>query len=166
MTILENYLKSNKVQKTLTTKPGEEGFSLIELVVVIAVLAILSAVAIPAFNGVQANARAAAAKNGLVNIVKECIVLGTDTDYTNDTFDSSTTANGTFNGYTITNTDGTPTATGSCYKATATPDLIDTESVFAIELEANGASVKTCTNPESPKTAPGCTGTLGNGNPW
>ena len=63
MTILENYLKSKKVQKTLSTKPGEEGFSLIELVVVIAVLAILSAVAIPAFNGVQANARASAELN-------------------------------------------------------------------------------------------------------
>ena len=55
MTILENYLKSKKVQKVLSSKPGEEGFSLVELVVVIAVLAILSAVAIPAFVGVQAN---------------------------------------------------------------------------------------------------------------
>ena len=76
------------------------GLSLIELVVVIAVLAILSAVAIPAFNGVQANARASAAKNGLVNIVKECVVLGTDTDNTNDNLDSSATFAGDFNGYT------------------------------------------------------------------
>ena len=67
MTILSNYLKSQKVQKVLTTKPGEEGFSLIELVVVIAVLAILSAVAIPSFTNVQANARASAVQNGLVN---------------------------------------------------------------------------------------------------
>ena len=64
MTLLENFLKS-KSSKTLSTKPGEEGFSLIEPVVVIAVLAILSAVAIPAFNGVQANARASA-KNVLL----------------------------------------------------------------------------------------------------
>ena len=165
MTILQNYLKSKNVQKTLSTKPGEEGFSLIELVVVIAVLAILSAVAIPAFNGVQANARASAAKNGLVNIIKECIVLGTDTNNTNDTFASSQTANGTFNGYTLTNTDNTPTATGSCYKATATPDNAS-ESTFTIELNANGSTTKTCTNPQSPTTAPGCTGTAGNGNPW
>ena len=72
MNLFEIFLKSKKVQKTLTTKPGEEGFSLVELVVVIAVLAILSAVAVPAFVGVQANARASAVKNGLVNGVKEC----------------------------------------------------------------------------------------------
>ena len=71
MILLENFLKNKRVQKTLNTKPGEEGFSLVELVVVIAVLAILSAVAIPAFVGVQANARASAVKNGLVNGVKE-----------------------------------------------------------------------------------------------
>ena len=71
MTILENYLKSKKVQKTLSTKPGEEGFSLIELVVVIAVLAILSAVAIPAFNGVQANARALKNEN-YQNLKTQC----------------------------------------------------------------------------------------------
>ena len=163
MTIIEIFLKNKKVQKTLGTKPGEEGFSLIELVVVIAVLAILSAVAIPAFNGVQANARASAAKNGLVNIVKECIVLATDTDTTNDTFASSTTANGTFNGYTITNTAGTPTVTGSCYSATATPDNADSESLFTILLNADGSSTKTCTNPESPKTAPGCSGVAATG---
>ncbi len=78
MTLLESFLKSKRVKKTLNTKPGEEGFSLVELVVVIAVLAILSAVAIPAFVGVQANARAAAVKNGLVNGIKECVVRKAD----------------------------------------------------------------------------------------
>ena len=51
-----------------------EGFSLVELVVVIAVLAILSAVAIPAFVGIRNNAKVSAAKNSLINIIKECIV--------------------------------------------------------------------------------------------
>ena len=50
-----------------------KGFSLVELVVVIAVLAILSAVAIPAFNGVRNNAKVSAAKKSLVNILKECL---------------------------------------------------------------------------------------------
>ena len=69
MTILQNYLKSKRVQKALSTKPGEEGFSLVELVVVIAVLAILSAVAIPAFTNVQANVP--------LEMPKEILQLGT-----------------------------------------------------------------------------------------
>ena len=40
-----------------------EGFSLVELVVVIAVLAIFSAVAIPAFIGLRNNAKVSAVKN-------------------------------------------------------------------------------------------------------
>ena len=40
MTPLQAYLNSPKARKTLSKKPGEEGFSLIELVVVVAVLAI------------------------------------------------------------------------------------------------------------------------------
>ena len=159
MTFLENYLKSQKVQKTLSTKPGEEGFSLIELVVVIAVLAILSAVAIPAFNGVQANARASAAKNGLVNIVKECVVLGTDTDNTNDNLNASATYAGDFNGYTLAvlATSGlTAASTGSCYQVQATPDNGATESFFSIVMGVNGVSTKVCTNPQAGVVAPGC----------
>ena len=85
MELLNYALNKNKVKKVLNTKPWEEGFSLVELIVVIAVLAILSAVAIPAFQGVQARAKTAAVKNGMVNGVKECIVsdgldLGTTFD--------------------------------------------------------------------------------------
>ena len=50
-----------------------EGFSLVELVIVIAVLAILSAGAIPAFIGVRNNAKVSAAKKSLVTILKECL---------------------------------------------------------------------------------------------
>ena len=160
MTILENYLKSKKVQKTLSTKPGEEGFSLIELVVVIAVLAILSAVAIPAFNGVQANARASAAKNGLVNVVKECIVLETDTNDQNDNLDSTATAQGSFNGYTIQVLSTSQLGSGdngSCYEVEAAPDRADTESLFTIQMQSNGQAIKLCNNPEPGVVAPGCT---------
>ena len=50
------------------------GFSLIELVIVIAVLAILSAVAIPSFVGIRNSAKVSAVKKSLVNILKECLV--------------------------------------------------------------------------------------------
>ena len=75
MNVLTNYLNSKKVKEVLSKRPGDEGFSLIELVVVIAVLAILAAVAIPAFNGIQMDARASAAKSGMANGIKECLVL-------------------------------------------------------------------------------------------
>ena len=157
MSILENYLKNIKVQKVLNTKPGEEGFSLVELVVVIAVLAILSAVAIPAFVGVQANARASAVKNGLVNGIKECVVRAADNKST-DFADAQSFANaGAYQGYTVTVisttlADGSVSETSSCYSAIATADAA-TDADFEITMNpSTGIVTKTCTDEE----APGC----------
>ena len=149
MTILENYLKSKKVQKALTTKPGEEGFSLVELVVVIAVLAILAAVALPAFDGVRANARASAVKNGLTNAIKECIVLAsTDTDSKLKSTDVQTVSAGVFNGYSIAAYNG-----DSCYSLKATASSVNVgDADFTIELDTStGVVAKDCE-----KKAPGC----------
>ena len=158
MTILENYLKSIKVRKVLNTKPGEEGFSLVELVVVIAVLAILSAVAIPAFVGVQANARASAVKNGLVNGIKECVVRSADNKST-DFADAQSFANANaYQGYTVSviatkNSAGeTISSTTSCYNAEATPDA-ERDATFTITMNpSTGEVTKTCDD----DTAPGC----------
>ena len=149
MTLLQNYLKSKKVQKALTTKPGEEGFSLVELVVVIAVLAILAAVALPAFDGVRANARASAVKNGLTNAIKECIVLAsTDTDSDLKSTDVQTVSAGVFNGYKIAAYNG-----DSCYSLKATAAAANKDDAdFEIELNTStGVVAKTCE-----KKAPGC----------
>ena len=141
MTTLQNYLKSKRVQKVLNTKPGQEGFSLVELVVVIAVLAILSAVAIPAFNGVQVSARASAVKNGLVNGVKECVILSSEGG------DTTARANvqsfpGNYTGYTIENW-AAGDRDNTCYNAQATPD--DTaEATFWIEMDTDGNVTKGC----------------------
>ncbi len=150
MTLLENFLKSKKAQKVLNVKPGEEGFSLVELVVVIAVLAILSAVAVPAFVGVQANARASAAKNGLANMVKECIVR--DADNKTTAFADAQSTKGNYSGYTMKKWEGTLKYKDSCYSGEATAAK-STESDFYIEMDtSSGEVLKTC----SLETAPGC----------
>tara|TARA_Y100000994_G_scaffold222099_1_gene202143 strand:- start:76 stop:552 length:477 start_codon:yes stop_codon:yes gene_type:complete len=152
MTILENFLKSKKVKKTLATKPGEEGFSLVELVVVIAVLAILSAVAIPAFVGVQANARASAVKNGLANGVKECVVRDANQE-TDLSFAKAQAFNGNYSGYTVAKWDtGTFSHSDKCFAAQATTSKSG-ETWFRIEMSTvTGEVLKTCGD----AAAPGC----------
>jgi len=139
------YLNTNKVKKILSTKPGEEGFSLIELVVVIAVLAILSAVAIPAFQGVQANGKASAVKNALVNGVKECSVK--DADGASTAFDQAQSFKGTLNGYTI----GKNQNKDSCFEAVGTASDSTNYANFIIALNpTTGVTTKTCTSSGKP----------------
>ena len=78
MTALQAYLQNSKTRKVLSKRPGEAGFSLIELVVVVAVLAVLATIAIPAFTNVSDKAAHAAAKTSLAAVVKECQVKITD----------------------------------------------------------------------------------------
>ncbi len=153
MTILGNYLKSKRVQKALTTKPGEEGFSLVELVVVIAVLAILSAVAIPAFTNVQANARASAVQNGLVNSLKECAVRDAEGD-TTKWGEVASNANATaFRGFKIQPLTGSNQGNDSCFATEAIDTSGGQNSNFSVYLDANtGAAVKRC----SDATKSGC----------
>ena len=115
MSLLSSYLERERIKKVLARRPGEEGFSLVELVVVIAVLAILSAVAIPAFQGVQERAKTSAVKNGLTNGIKECIVkYGLDGE---EAFNDSQAFKGNYNGYSI----GKLAGKNSCFQARATP---------------------------------------------
>ncbi len=74
MSLLQAYLRNPRTQRALSSKPGEKGFSLIELVVVIAVLAILIVIALPNFQGVTDDATASAAKKYLADATTECNV--------------------------------------------------------------------------------------------
>ena len=80
MNLLNAYLRSPRVQRALSKKTKNAGFTLIELVIVVAILAILAAIGIPAFNDAQVRAREASGKTGLATAYKECKVselLGT-----------------------------------------------------------------------------------------
>jgi len=72
MSLLKAYLQQPKVQRVLKSKPQDDGFSLIELVVVVAVLAILAAIAIPQFSQLSDDARLNSSKSIIANIYKEC----------------------------------------------------------------------------------------------
>ena len=75
---MEQSLNLNLLRNLLRNQ-DEEGFSLIELVVVVSVLAVLSAIAIPTFNCFQRKAQATAALAAMKQIQTECEINKADT---------------------------------------------------------------------------------------
>lgn len=112
MSALQTYLSSPRTRQILSRKPGEQGFSLIELVIVVAVLAVLAAIAIPAFQNLAEDGRKAAAKSSLAQIYKECEVSKMQTGTAAHTALSAAVSGVNYTGGAVT-TACTATATGT-----------------------------------------------------
>ncbi len=160
MTPLQAYLNSPRARRALSKKPGEEGFSLIELVVVVAVLAVLSAIAIPSFTNISGKARATAAANTIATIAKECAAKIADT---------GVGANATFvvpslDGYAAFQIAGITIAAGTqpqCVNAGAISLISDDNTQYPDFSYDTGTGQKVCTANGAPATNRGCTGAPG-----
>ena len=167
MLAFQLYLNSPQTKKVLSKKPGEEGFSLIELVVVVAVLAIIAAIAIPSFTSLNAEARVAGAKTVLANLVKECAVKILDSNPNNQDYIAANYQPNGYQAVTSSLIDETVT-TGDCndaniYTLTPLPNTNGTFDLPSFSLNAQpgeGVPAKTCEegdNATSSNRALGCT---------
>jgi len=103
----------------------QNGFTLIELMVVVAIVGVLTAVGLPQLSKAQDRAKDAAAQATLTNAAKECslslITVGDATDYTS-----------TFDG-----------VTGACAADSTLTVLSDTTKSFEIDFVGNVPGVAT-----------------------
>ena len=180
MTLLQAYLQSPKARRALNKRPGDKGFSLIELVVVVAILAILAAVALPNFLGVSKDGQIAAAKNTLATILKECSVKEIRTGNAQLGKAGGTgaeapiqAAGANLNGYTLVTLQagqeakdgaiankiviGAANNAASCYQVAAVPTTaLALPSFAAVFVPGTGATNKSCASPANTAYLEGC----------
>ncbi|QNI86423.1 prepilin-type N-terminal cleavage/methylation domain protein [Synechococcus sp. PROS-7-1] len=139
MTLLQAYLNKPSTRRVLNRKAGEQGFSLIELVVVIAVLAVLIVIALPNFQGVTDDAAVSSGKKYLVDGYTECNIARTRGLATGASGGPSITPP-TINGGTFSTTSAIPCPIAAGTTLTYTPALTSIPT-FTIDLYSGA---KTC----------------------
>ena len=154
MSLIQAYLQRPETLRVLSSKPGEKGFSLIELVVVIAVLAVLTAIALPNFLGVSDDAAARAGQQAAVTAFKECQVRKARGEVTGtfaqpdiaDFFIGSAAANTTSVTAVVTNT---PPVVKNCFSGTGALLNIVAQPKTAFKFPkflVKNSGIKTCTS--------------------
>ena len=139
MSLLQAYLRNPRTQRALRLKPGEKGFSLIELVVVVAVLAILAAMAVPAFMGMNEQAADAAMDTNLKNAYKECAFQLARQQYNRGAAYPNFDFPGDDGFYTYISTGTNQGQTHSCYNAAGGPTVLTaTKANATAGFNANG----------------------------
>ena len=153
MTFLQAYLNRPETRKALSRRPGQEGFSLIELVVVVAVLAILAAIAIPSFTSINDKAKASAAMNTLAQIAKECAVK--DANNETEVFNMPN-----LSGYTFSPTTAqvTENCNGSSDLITATSDSLTKYPTYQYNVQSG---LKVCNHSGANAALHGCSAKSG-----
>ena len=128
----------------------EQGFTLIELMVVVLIIAILIAIAIPTFLGAQNRARDRGTQSDLRNALTAAKTIATDGSglFTNVDITNLGTAEGALKFDTMANAAADTSLIGVLVDNSATPNTVDLEkgsasgTWFAIGADSNGVVTK------------------------